>query len=202
MEVSKCWKILEFQKNPIKMKNCKSFYEAQTVSCLKEIIQPPPIPNPFLSDKILLRLWKKNYGDIQKYTDIYFESASEMQFFGVKKWCRPNVFSNTKQKHGWWKICKVRKVFDCVSMSSELRFLKWVRFFERNCIVKWVIFFANFCSLCNFLLENLKIKKKMMFDDVFWNVWANIKVLHARNNIFKKIILNMRFRIIYNVVQI
>ena len=76
-------------------------------------------------------------------------------------------------------------------MSSELRFVKWVRFFERNCIVKWVIFFASFCWLWDFLLENLKLKKNS--GDVYWNVWTNIKTLYARNNIFKKRIPNMRF---------
>ena len=35
---------VEFPKISIKMKNCKTFYEAQTVSRLKEIIQPPPNP--------------------------------------------------------------------------------------------------------------------------------------------------------------
>ena len=35
------------------------FYKAQTVSCLKEIIQPPP-SHP-LPDKTLLRLWNKNF---------------------------------------------------------------------------------------------------------------------------------------------
>ena len=76
-------------------------------------------------------------------------------------------------------------------MSSELRFVKWVRFFERNCIVKWVIFFASFCWLWDFLLENLKLRIKS--DDIQWNVWANTKSLYARNNIFKKRIPNMRF---------
>ena len=36
------------------MKNCKTSYETQTASRLKEIIQPPPPPIP--PDKILLRL--------------------------------------------------------------------------------------------------------------------------------------------------
>ena len=35
------------------MKNRKTFYEAQTASRLKDIIQPPPNPPP--SDKIILR---------------------------------------------------------------------------------------------------------------------------------------------------
>ena len=84
-------------------------------------------------------------------------------------------------------------------MSSELRFVKWMRFFGRNCIVKWVIFFASFCWLCDFLLENMKIKKNP--DDVHWNVWTNKNTLHACNNDLKKRILNMRFWI-YILVQI
>ena len=32
-------------------------------------------------------------------------------------------------------------------MLSELMFIKWVVFFEQNCIVKWVIFVASFCWL-------------------------------------------------------
>ena len=37
----------------------KTLYETQTVSLLKEIIQPPPPTPP--SDKTLLRLWNKNF---------------------------------------------------------------------------------------------------------------------------------------------
>ena len=70
-------------------------------------------------------------------------------------------------------------------MTSKLRFLKRVRFFERNCIVKWVIFFASFCLLWDFLLENLYLKKH---DDIHWNgVDEYKKVEYARNNIFKKL---------------
>ena len=36
-------------------------------------------------------------------------------------------------------------------MLSELRFVKWLRFFERNCIVKWVIFLLVFAGF-EFLL--------------------------------------------------
>ena len=32
------------------------------------------------------------YGDIQKYTDIWCQSASRMQLLGVKKWCTANIF--------------------------------------------------------------------------------------------------------------
>ena len=73
-------------------------------------------------------------------------------------------------------------------------------FFERNCIVKLVNFFASFCWLWDFLLENLKLKRNS--DDVRGNVCTNIKKLYAQNNILKKRILNMTFWIIYILVQI
>ena len=85
-------------------------------------------------------------------------------------------------------------------MSSELRFAKWVMIFERNCIVKLVVFFASFCWLWDFLLENLKLKRNS--DDVRGNFSTNIKKLYAQNNIFKKRIPNMTFWIIYILVQI
>ena len=44
MEVLKCWKKVEFPKILVKIKNCKTFYGAQTASSLKEIIQPNPSP--------------------------------------------------------------------------------------------------------------------------------------------------------------
>ena len=45
-EILKCWKIVEFPKISIKMKNFKTFYKAQTASCLRETIQPSPPPQP------------------------------------------------------------------------------------------------------------------------------------------------------------
>ena len=51
------------------MKNCITFYEAQTAIRLKEIIQPhpliplppPPPSHTHTPDKILLLLWNKNF---------------------------------------------------------------------------------------------------------------------------------------------
>ena len=121
-----------------------------------------------------------SYGDIQKYTDIWFQRAWRMQFLGVKKWYSANVFSDIEQKYVCWKgfwLCCKSILF---STSSELRFVKWVRFFEQNCIVKWVIFFATFWWLWDFLLENLILKKTLI------SIWTNIKKLYVRNNILKK----------------
>ena len=48
------------------------------------------------------------------------------------------------------------------SISKELRFVNWMRFFEWNCIVKSVIFFAGFYRLWDFLLQILEWKKLIM----------------------------------------
>ena len=58
---------------------------------------------------------KVSHGDVQKYTDICFQSASRKQFLRVQIWCRANVFSDTKQKHVCCKLCRVTKVFGCVA---------------------------------------------------------------------------------------
>ena len=62
---------------------------------------------------------------------------------------------NLQSQKGFW-LCWASILF---SGSGELRFAKWMRFFERNCIVKCVVFFAGFCWLWDFLLENMKLKK-------------------------------------------
>ena len=122
MEVWKCWKIVEFPKISIKIKNCKTFYEVQTARRVKEIIQPlhHPFPQP---DKIL-HFWRKkiSYEDIQKYTDTCFEIASRMRFLDVKKWCSANAFSDTKQKNLGRKICEVREVFGCVARAYYFQY--------------------------------------------------------------------------------
>ena len=67
------------------MEICKTFYEAQIVSRLKEIIPPPPNPPPTIQNLTTSLEQKFSYGDTQKYTDICFQSVSRMQFLGVKK---------------------------------------------------------------------------------------------------------------------
>ena len=80
MEVSKCWKVVEFQKNSVKIKSCKTLYEAQTATRLKETIQAPRNSPP--SGKTLLRLWNKIflreiYRNAQKFAfKVHQESGS------------------------------------------------------------------------------------------------------------------------------
>ena len=120
------------------------------------------------------------YRYVQKYTEICFQNAPRIQFLGAQKWCSANVFSDTKQIHVCWNICKVFRVKLYCKMSD---------------------LFASFCWLWDFLLENLKFKKKNS-DDVHWNMWTSIKKLYVWNSIFKKRMSDMRFWIIYILVQI
>ena len=141
---------------------------------------------------------------LRRYLEIYRHLLSKCFKNAIlerQEMVQCNIFFDTKQKHDCWKICEVRNIFGCVEgvMSSELRFVKWVTLFERNCIVKCVIFFANFCWLWDFPLENLKIKRNS--DEDHRNAWKNMKMLYSQN-IFKNRIPNMRFWIIYILVQI
>ena len=75
---------------------------------LRKLFSLPPIPNPSPTKQNLTTSLEQkfSYGDIQKHTDIFFQSASRMQFFGVKKWCSSYVFSDTKQKNVPGKFVK------------------------------------------------------------------------------------------------
>ena len=122
MEVSKSWKIVEFTKISIKMKNCNTFYKVQKTSRLNEIIQPPRTHLP--SDKILLRLFSRRFTETnERLLSKYFKNA----VFGVKKLWSANIFSDTKQKHVYWKFfSKLRKILTVLqdilfSMRVEVR---------------------------------------------------------------------------------
>ena len=102
-----------------------------------------------------------------------------MQFWGVKKWRNANIFFRHQTETYLLRCWSTSS-----STSSELKFIKWVRLFEQDCIVKCVTFFVSFCCSWNFLLENLKLKRNS--GDFHWNIWTNIKTLYERNKLFKK----------------
>ena len=95
-----------------------------------------------------------------------------------------------------------KNIFGCVLQAyyfqfQEVRSVKWVRFFEGNCIIKWEIFFHWFLLALRFSATNYGIIKTLMMS----TGTCGIK-LYARNTIFKKRITNMRFWIIYILVQV
>ena len=142
------------------MKNCKSFCEAQEVSCLKNYsASPQPIPQQIKSYYV-------------SGTNIVIRGYIEIYGYLLSK-----CFKNAVLGHHERVQCKYfflapnRNMFAGKFVNSESLLtvfrehiifnVKWVEvrmFFERTCIVKCVIFFVSFCWLWDFLLENLKLK--------------------------------------------
>ena len=111
MEVLKSWKIVEFLKISIKIRNCKIFYlnrPKQRATLGKSFCVTPNDP-PL--DKVLLR-------------EIYRHFLSNISL-SVKKWCSANVFSNIKQKHVCWKNFKSERLL-AVLQERVILNAKWI----------------------------------------------------------------------------
>ena len=182
------------------MKNSKTLYQFQTASCLKDIIQSPPHPSPHQIKSYYVfrtKLFLRSYTEIYRHLHLKcFKNAvlgrqemMQCKCFFLKP--NRNVFARKFVK--WERFLAVLQENILFSMSSELRFM---RSFERNCIVKWVNFFASFCWLWDFLLENLKSRKKtlMMFLEC-------VGYIFVQKGCMPKIIL-LKKEFIYIVVQI
>ena len=140
--IMEIWKY-QNAKQKLKIQKFKTFYKSQAAICLMEIIQPShQIKAPYVS-----------WTNAQEYTDMCFPSAPRI---GRLEMVQCQCFFWHQPKTFFWLRCG--SIF--FIMLSELRFVKWVRFFERNCIVKWVIFFTSFCYLWEVLPENLKVVYK------------------------------------------
>ena len=100
---------------------------------------------------------------------LYQCSAVQKFLFGQQNGAVQMFFSDSNQEH----------VFGCIAggylsvVLNELRFVKWVKIFQRNFIKKWVTFFASFCWLWDFLPENLKLIDKLQIwgsePFIFWS---------------------------------
>ena len=160
MKVSKYWKIAEFPKKSIEMNHRKTFYKAQTASHLRKFFSlPQPIYHQIESYYLFeTKIFLGRYTEIYRYLLTKF---SKKVALGSQEMVQCKSFFWDQTEHVCWKIRKLRKFFGCVLGAhyfhcQNSRFVKWVMFFERNCIVKWVIFFASFYWLWDFLLENLE----------------------------------------------
>ena len=144
------------------MKSCKHFVRPKQQATLRKLFSLFPIPPP--SDKTLLHLWNKKflkeiYRTIQTFAlqckyeavQIFFLTPDRNMFTG--KFVKSEMFLAVLWEH-------------IILNVKEFEFCKMR---ERNCIVKRAIFFASFCWLSDFLLENLKLKKTV---DVHWNFWT------------------------------
>ena len=124
MEVSKCQKNSWISKNFNQNENFKTFWESQTASCLKEIIQPPP-------DKNFLCLWTKILQ--QRFTGIckhLLSNCFENAVFGRLEMVQCKCFFLTPTRNMYLAVLRT------FIMLSELRFGKWLRLFAWNCTIK------------------------------------------------------------------
>ena len=133
-------------------------------SVWRKLFSAPP-------NKRFLRFWNKKI-----LTGIYW-NAQTFAFQVLREcnsWASRNgavqMFFLEPIRNMFFLLCWVSIFFITL---SELRFVKWMRFFEWNCIIKWVIFFASFCWLWDFLLENLKLVEKFQtwsfYLFIFWS---------------------------------
>ena len=175
------------------MKNCKRFYETQTASHLQESFSlSPNHPHQIKCYHVFGKeIFLRRYTEIHRHLlSKYFENA----VLGRQEMVQCRCFL--------WHQAETCLLI-LFSISSEPRFVKWVMFFERNCIVKWAIFFASFCWLWDFLLQNLKSKRN--YKDFHWYIWTNAtkyNIFKKRNNIFNERIPSMTHWIIHILVQI
>ena len=119
IDVSKCQKNSWISKNFNQNENFKTFWESQTASCLKEIIQPPP-------DKNFLCLWNKN-----SPTEIYrnmqtsaFQLLRECSSWACRNGAVQMFFSDTNQKH----------VFGCIADVHNVEWVKVWKMTEAFCV--------------------------------------------------------------------
>ena len=124
MEVSKCWKIVEFTKISVKMLNCKTFYETQKTSRLNKIIQPPPNPPPPpSSDKILLRFHLRIYRNKRTFAFKVLQECS----FGRQETVECKCFFLTPNRNMFaGKFLLNSKRFLAVLQQHIIFKVKWV----------------------------------------------------------------------------
>ena len=112
-EVSKCWKIVEFTKISVKMKNCKTFYKAQKSSRLNKIIQL--LPNPLHQINLATSFLTEIYRNKRTFAFKVLQECSFVRQETVKCKC---FFSDTKEKHVCWKMfSKFKHVFGCIATA-------------------------------------------------------------------------------------
>ena len=155
------------------------------------------LPQPSIPrDKILLHLWNKKT-DIQKYTDIFNKVV-----LGVRKWCSANAFPDPNRDMlagkcvNWEGVLAV--FWEHVSFSfKRVEIRKIIEVFWAKLYFKMSDLFGYFLLTLRFSATNSGMKKTLMMSTGTCGLR-----LYAWKNIFKKIITNMRFWIIYILVQV
>ena len=147
MEISKCWKIVEFQKISIKIKIVKHFRRPKQRAVLRRLFRLLPtyyqIKYYVFAKKVFLwiytQTWRHLLSTYFKNEDLACQEMVQCKcfFWSQTETCLLEILHSQKS---FWLSCGSI----LFSISIELRFLKWMRFSERTCVVKWVTSFAIF----------------------------------------------------------
>ena len=120
-EVSKCWKIVEFTKISVKMKNCKTFYKAQKSSRLNKIIQL--LPNPLHQINLATSFLTEIYRNKRTFAFKVLQECSFVRQETVKCKC----FFLTPKKNMFAGKCLVNsETFLVVLQQHIISNVKWV----------------------------------------------------------------------------
>ena len=110
MEVSKCWKMVQFPKISIKMKNCRRFYEGQTalrkLLSLCTTIPPNQIQSYYVSGAKLHQFLTEIYGNIQAFASKVLQVLGYQEMMKCKCFFWQNAFSDRKmlvEKFAKWE---------------------------------------------------------------------------------------------------
>ena len=129
------------------MKNYKTCYEDQIESSIKKIIQasPNPQPTPHRTKSYVFGI--KFF--LRRYTEMYrhlFSKCFKNAVLGRQEivQCKCSFLTPNRNMFAgkFVKSEKLLTVFgEHIILSNEFRFVNWVRFFERNCIIERVNIF-------------------------------------------------------------
>ena len=123
---------------------------------------------------------KFSYGGMQKLQTFAFKVLQECSSWASRNDSKQMFFQIPNRNMFAQKFLKTER-FLTVLREHIIFSVKWVEVrkmsevFGRNCIAKGVLFFACFCWLWDFLLENLKIKKN--------NWWCPLKRVDQYRNV-------------------
>ena len=119
---------------------------------IRKLFSLPPTHNQQIKSYVVsgTKIFLRRYTEIHRH---FLSKCFKNEFLGSHEIVQCKCFFWHQTEICLLEYLYIQKVFwlccgrILLSMSSELRFVKWVRFFEWNCIVKWVNFFASFCGL-------------------------------------------------------
>ena len=122
IEVSNGWKIVEFQKDLIKMKNCKTFYEARTARRPKEFVWGTSLRKLFSLSPTHSHLWNKNF---------LTEKCRNTQIFAIKELQEYSSWASRNVTVKMFFLTPNRNMF-AGKFAKSFSMFKWFQIFNVN----------------------------------------------------------------------